>query len=36
MGEAADILGRGCDTFSQKSFNMEQLPRSVREALEKK
>ena len=33
MGEAKDILNRGCDTFSQKPFNMKQLSRSIRETL---
>jgi len=35
-GEAKEILGKGCDGFIQKPFNMEQLSRSVREILDKK
>jgi two-component system cell cycle sensor histidine kinase/response regulator CckA len=34
-GQATEILGRGCDGFIQKPFNIEALSRKIREILEK-
>jgi len=33
-GKATEILVRGCDGFIQKSFNMKQLSRKLREILD--
>jgi PAS domain S-box-containing protein len=34
-GEATDILGRGCDGFIQKPFDMRQLSKKLRDILDK-
>jgi CheY-like chemotaxis protein len=34
-GQAADILGRGCDGFVQKPFNIEDLSKKIRDILDK-
>ena len=34
-GEASEILGRGCDAFIQKPFNMKDLSGKIREVMEK-
>jgi len=33
-GQAKEILGRGCNGFIQKPFNMEKLSRKIREILD--
>lgn len=33
-GQVQEILDRGCDGFIQKTFNMKQLSRKIREILE--
>jgi len=35
-GQAAEILGRGCNGFFQKPFNLEQLSQKIREILDEK
>ncbi len=35
-GQATEILGRGCDGFIQKPFNMKELSQKIREILNKK
>jgi CheY-like chemotaxis protein len=35
-GEATEILGRGCEGFIQKPFNMEELSAKIREILDEK
>ncbi|MCK4485179.1 MAG: response regulator, partial [Desulfobacterales bacterium] len=35
-GQATEILGRGCDGFIQKPFNVKELSRKIREILDKK
>jgi len=34
-GEAAKILGHGCDGFIQKPFNMKRLSKNIRDVLDK-
>ncbi len=34
-GQAVEILNRGCDGFIQKSFNVNELSRKIREVLDK-
>jgi len=35
-GQASEILGRGCNGFIQKPFQMENLSHKIKEVLEKK
>ena len=34
VGQATEILNRGCDGFIQKPFNMEQLSQNIRKILD--